>query len=236
MELEGRVALVTGGASGIGAAVCRVLAREGATVACVDRDSMPEDLPARGFQTDVSQLPAAAEVVERVRAELGGLHLLVLNAGITRDGVLWKMDDQAWEQVLDVNLGGSFAYLRAVAPGLREQRDGKVVIISSINGLRGRFGQANYAASKAGCIALAKTAARELGSRSINVNVVAPGMIDTTMTRRLPEEVRRRSTEETALRRLGQPEEVAEVVSFLLSERARHITGAVIQVDGGQYT
>ncbi|MBI3930274.1 MAG: SDR family oxidoreductase [Armatimonadetes bacterium] len=233
MELEGRVALVTGGSSGIGAAACSVLAREGASVACVDR--APPAHQAVFVEADVSCRESAATAVETVYRQLGGLHLLVLNAGIARDAVLWKMADPDWDQVVETNLGGAFACFRAAAPILREQRYGKIVVVSSINGLRGRFGQANYAASKAGCIALAKTAARELGTRNINVNVVAPGLIETPFTQSMPEEFRRRSLEETALGRLGQPEEVAEVIAFLLSERARHITGAVIQVDGGQY-
>lgn len=233
MELRDRVALVTGGAAGIGAATCQVLAREGARVAVVDCRPVPPGLGV-GIPGDVADPATARRAVAETVERLGGLHLLVLNAGITGDRVLWKLTDEEWERVLAVNLKGCFYFLREAAPLFRRQREGKVVLISSINGLRGKFGQANYAASKAGLIGLARSAARELGPSNVNVNVVAPGMVETEMTRKLPEEVRLRAVGESLLGRLARPQEVAEVVSFLLSERARHITGAVICVDGGQ--
>ncbi len=168
-------------------------------------------------------------------AELGGLHILVNNAGITRDGVIWKMDEEQWDLVLGVNLKGCFNYIRAASPIFREQRFGKIVNIASINGMRGKFGQANYAASKAGIIGLTKTVARELGKYNVNVNAIAPGMIETDMTQSLSEEVKQQSVSEIVLGRFGQPEDIAEAVAFLVSEKARHITGEIMKVDGGQY-
>jgi acetoacetyl-CoA reductase/3-oxoacyl-[acyl-carrier protein] reductase len=160
---------------------------------------------------------------------------VVNNAGITDDAVIWKMSAEAWRRVIEVNLTGSFLVLRAAVPAMRRSGWGRIVQIASINGERGKAGQANYAASKAGLIALTKTAARELGPKGITVNAVAPGFIETPMTARLPDEVRRRAVDESALGRTGRPEDVAAVVVFLCSEAAGHITGQVIRVDGGQY-
>ncbi|MCE7870554.1 SDR family oxidoreductase [bacterium CPR1] len=230
MILEGKRALVTGGARGIGAAVVRVLKREGARVAVVDREAAPE--AELSIVRDVRE--GAREVVEQVVQALGGLDLLVLNAGLNRDRVLWKLSEADFDEVLEVNLKHCFLYLAAAAATMRAQRSGKVVVMGSINGMRGRLGQANYSASKAACMALARTAARELGPSNINVNAVAPGLIRGVMAEKMPPEALERSLGETALGRLGEPEEVAEVVAFLLSERARHITGTVLVVDGGQ--
>jgi 3-oxoacyl-[acyl-carrier protein] reductase len=166
---------------------------------------------------------------------LGRLDILVCNAGITRDAVVWKMSEEAWDQVLDVNLKGCFTFCRAAAPVFRAQRSGRIVTISSINGLRGKVGQANYAASKAGMVALTKTLARELGPSGVTVNCVAPGLVATEMMASLPTEVLDRALKESALGRIAQPEDVAQVVAFLCSDRARHVTGEVIKVDGGQY-
>ena len=242
LGLEGRAALVTGGASGIGAAVSLALAREGCDVALVDREAggpvgAIEAMGRRAhtIRADVRDCADAARAVEAARAGLGRLDILVCSAGITADAPVWKMTEAQWDDVIAVNLKGVWNYNRAVAGTLREQRGGRIVNIASINGLRGKFGQANYAASKAGVIALSKTLARELGKYDVNVNVVAPGLVATPMTRNLPAEVIEAATKESALGRVCTPELCAEVVVFLCSEQARHITGAVLRVDGGQY-
>jgi 3-oxoacyl-[acyl-carrier protein] reductase len=166
---------------------------------------------------------------------LGRLDILVCNAGITRDAVVWKMPEEAWDEVLDVNLKGCVAFCRAAAPTFRSQAHGRIVTLASINGLRGKVGQANYAASKAGVVALTKTLARELGPSGVTVNCVAPGLVATEMAAALPAEVTEQARKETALGRIAQPADVAQVVVFLCSEPARHVTGEVIKVDGGQY-
>jgi 3-oxoacyl-[acyl-carrier protein] reductase len=187
------------------------------------------------IESDVSKFAEAEQVVRRVIAEFGGLHILINNAGITRDGVVWKMTEEQWDDVVDVNLKGCFNYIRAVSPIFREQQFGKILNIASINGMRGKFGQANYAASKAGIIGLTKTVAKELGKSNVNVNAIAPGMIETDMTQTLSDETKQQSVSEIVLGRLGQPQDVANAVVFLVSEKAKHITGEVLKVDGGQY-
>ncbi|OGS18182.1 MAG: beta-ketoacyl-ACP reductase [Elusimicrobia bacterium RIFCSPHIGHO2_02_FULL_61_10] len=246
MELQGKKALVTGGSRGIGKAICLELARRGADVAfdykgpAAEGDSVARELSALGRRTHCSVVDAAdTEAVERCVEEaacaLGGLDILVNNAGITADAVLWKMSEEQFDEVIAVNLKGTFNHLRAVAPRLRAAGNGRVVNISSINGIRGKFGQTNYCASKAGIIGLTKAAARELGPSGITVNCVAPGMIETEMAAGVPEEFRAKARAETLLGRLGRPEDVAYTVAFLCGDEARHITGIVIQVDGGQY-
>jgi len=248
-DLSGKVALVTGGSLGIGRATVLALAREGADVAFTflgfrgragEQEDVATEVRSLGrrclaVESDVSKFRDAEAVVRRVVGELGGLHILVNNAGITRDGVIWKMDEEQWDNVLDVNLKGCFNYIRAASQVFREQRYGKIVSIASINGMRGKFGQANYAASKAGIIGLTKTVAKELGKYNVNVNVIAPGMIETDMTQTLSEEVKQQSVSEIVLGRFGQPEDIAEAVAFLVSEKARHVTGEIMKVDGGQY-
>lgn len=246
MELKGKVALVTGGSRGIGAAVALDLGRAGAKVGLTYRKHADEaeevarkiremGSDALAIQADVASFSDAQRVVALVREKLGGLHILVNNAGVNWDGVIWKMTEEQWDTVIDTNLKGYFNYIRAVAPIFREQNSGKIVNIASINGMRGKFGQSNYAASKGGIIALTKTVARELGRSNVNVNAVAPGLIETDMMKAAPEEVRKKALDEIVLGRLGTPDEVAWVVTFLCTERARHITGEVIKVDGGQY-
>jgi 3-oxoacyl-[acyl-carrier protein] reductase len=189
------------------------------------------------YQIDVSGFDAAQEMVDKVVEEFGGLDILVCNAGMNWDGVIWKMSEEQWDRVIDVNLKGYFNFARAVTPTFREQQSGRIVNITSINGLRGKFGQTNYSASKAGIIGLTKAMAKELGRYGVNVNAVGPGLIETEMLRQNParEKVEQMALAEIVLGRLGQPEEVAWVVTFLSSEKARHITGEVITVDGGQY-
>jgi acetoacetyl-CoA reductase/3-oxoacyl-[acyl-carrier protein] reductase len=195
----------------------------------------PEDratFPHRLFEVDVAD---AASVNATVAALPGPVTLLVNNAGITRDRSLAKMTDDEWSSVIDVNLTGAFNMIRTVAPAMAARGFGRVVNITSINGLRGKFGQANYAAAKAGLIGLTKTAAREFGKRGVTVNAVAPGMVMTSMARALPQDVLDRAGSEAVLARLAEPRDVSDAVLFLLSDAARAITGEVLQVDAGQY-
>jgi 3-oxoacyl-[acyl-carrier protein] reductase len=235
-----RVVLITGGMSGIGLATAEAFARAGDTVCVVDRQATPAGQAAvqksggRFFSTDVRDASAAQKVVEEIVGAHGRLDVIINNAGISRDHVLWKMSEEDWDDVVDTNLKGAFNYLRAAAPVLRKQKGGKVVSVSSINGLRGKPGLANYAAAKAGLVALTRVAARELGSVNVNVNAVAPGWVESPLTEGYPAEVREQTLRETCFGRLAQPEEIAEVILFLCSEKARHITGQAIVVDGGQ--
>jgi 3-oxoacyl-[acyl-carrier protein] reductase len=231
-RLDGRTALVTGGARGIGRGIAERLARLGAEVHVLDREAGP---PGDGIRFHAADITDGAAVSAAVAALPSPPLLLVNNAGITRDRSLVKMSDEEWDAVLDVNLGGAFRVLRAVAPGMIAAGYGRVVNIASINGLRGKFGQGNYAASKAGIIGLTKTAARELGPKGVTVNAVAPGMVLTEMTLALAPEFRQRALDETVLKRLPEVEDVAAAVLFLLSDDARMITGEVIRVDAGQY-
>jgi NAD(P)-dependent dehydrogenase (short-subunit alcohol dehydrogenase family) len=233
VSLEGRTALVAGGSGGIGSATATLLARAGARVISVDRPGLAAPGGADGLACDLAD-PAAFEVLfSEVRRRTDTLDLLVHAAGITRDGVLWKMGDEDWSTVMETNLGSAFRLLRGATPLLRA-RGGSIVLISSINGERGKFGQANYSASKAGMIGLARSAARELGRFGVRVNVVAPGLVRTSMTAGLAEEHLRGAVAETALGRVGDPEDVARAVLFLCSDLSRHVTGQVVRVDGGQ--
>ncbi|MBL8768621.1 MAG: SDR family oxidoreductase [Planctomycetes bacterium] len=232
---EGSSVVVTGGASGIGAAVVAAFLARGANVAVLDvRDSA--DARAKSFVVDVTDGRGVDAAIDAAAAAHGGLDVVVSCAGITRDAVLWKISDADWDAVLDVNLKGTFLALRAAVPHLRARSRGAVVLVASINGERGKFGQANYSASKAGVIALGKTAAKELGRFGVRVNVVAPGYIETPMTRDLPPEITQRAAAESALGRIGKPEEVADAILFLCSPLARYVTGQVLRVDGGQLT
>jgi 3-oxoacyl-[acyl-carrier protein] reductase len=243
-------AIVTGGATGIGRAICLELARHGVNIAFNYRDGGDGRIREAAEQTaaelrllevgvlcrecDVRDPDAVDEFVAETDDELEGLHILVNNAGIARDRALWRMEDEEWRDVLDTNLTGAFHMLRAVTPIFRAQQYGKVINIASVHGLRSEFGLSNYAASKAGLIGLTRSAAVELGPSNVNVNAVAPGYIRTTrLTDGVSAEVLDRARERSALRRLGDPQDVANLVVFLCSESARHITGAVIPVDGG---
>ena len=232
-RFEGELAVVTGGVRGIGRAIAEALATAGAEVHVFDREP-PED-PADGLSAHPVDVADGASVAGAVAALPRAPALLVNNAGITRDRTLQKMSDEEWDAVIAVNLTGAFNMIRAVSPGMATAGRGRIVNITSINGLRGKFGQSNYSAAKAGLIGLTKTAARELGPKGITVNAVAPGMVLTDMARTLPEAFREQALRESVLDRLAEPGDIANTVLFLLSDAAAMITGQVIQVDGGQY-
>ena len=246
VDLNGRVALVTGGSRGLGAEIVRELAGQGADVAFtyLQDTAAAEDLVGEvqtlgrrslAVQANASDFQKAQQVVTEVREKLGGIHILVCNAGFSRGVTLWKMTEADWDDVVDVSLKGAFNYIRAVAPLYMEQTYGKVVCIGSINGLRGRVGSASYNAAKAGLVGLVKTTAAELGRFNVNVNLVAPGFIETPSQMRTPELIRDLVLKECVIKRLGMPEDIAPVVVFLCSDAARHVTGQVIKVDAGQY-
>jgi len=232
-DLDGRVAIVTGAASGIGHAVVKELQAHGVRVGGLDVNSA-SDCDAF-IATDVGDEAAVRAAVARIAAELGAPTLAVHSAGIARDTMHWKLSLEDWNAVLRVNLTGAFLLLREITPHVREHGGGALVFVSSINSKRGKIGQSAYAASKAGLVGLAKTAARELGRFGGRVNVVSPGMVDTPMTAGLAQEWRDRAAEESVLGRIAAPEEVAAVVRFLLSGHACHVTGQDLSVDGGQY-
>jgi acetoacetyl-CoA reductase/3-oxoacyl-[acyl-carrier protein] reductase len=233
LSLAGKTALVAGGAGGIGAATAELLQRAGARVLSLDRPGLVVPAGVEALACDLANPGAIGAAFAAVRARTDTLDLLVHAAGITRDGVVWKLADEDWAAVLELNLGSAFRLVRGAVPLMRA-RGGAIVLVSSINGERGKFGQANYAASKAGMLGLAKSAARELGSFGVRVNVVAPGLVNTAMAAALSEELRARAVAESALGRLAEPEDVARAILFLASDLARHVTGQVLRVDGGQ--
>lgn len=242
MGLENKVAIVTGAARGIGKAIARKLSQEGARIVICDLleelFATAEELRLEGasvmpLQVDVTNMEAVESMVQTVLEKLGSVDILVNNAGIVRDALLVRMKESDWDAVIAVNLKGSFNCTKAVARPMMKQRSGKIVNLSSVMGLTGNIGQANYSASKAGIIGLTKSAAKELGRRGINVNAIAPGFIMSRMTESLPEDQREKALENIPLGFLGSPEDVASVVTFLVSDSARYITGQVIQVDGG---
>jgi 3-oxoacyl-[acyl-carrier protein] reductase len=233
-DFRGHRAIVTGGSRGIGRAIADALGEAGAEVYAFDVGE-PEHLA--GFPHQFVRIDIAD--TNAVKAAVAGFPrtptLLVNNAGITRDRTIAKMSDADWSAVLNVNLTGAFNMIRAVAPSMAAQGFGRIVNITSINGMRGKFGQANYAAAKAGLIGLTKTAAREFGKKGVTVNAVAPGMVMTDMARALPAEILSRAVAEAALPELVDPQDIANAVLFLLSDAARAITGEVLRVDAGQY-
>jgi 3-oxoacyl-[acyl-carrier protein] reductase len=236
VSLAGKCALVTGAGGGIGAAVASLLADAGARVAGLD---VAWPAGARGEDSiacDVRDPEQVREAVERAASATGRLDVVVHAAGIARDAVIWKTDADAWRDVLATNLDSAFHLLKAAIPRLRAAGGGSVILVASINGQRGKFGQAAYAASKAGLIALGKTAAIECGRFGIRVNAIAPGWIDTAMTARAPESARARAVEESLLGRTGRPEDVAGAALYLASDLSAHVTGQVLRVDGGQLT
>jgi acetoacetyl-CoA reductase/3-oxoacyl-[acyl-carrier protein] reductase len=234
LNLEGRVAVVTGGASGIGLAITKALLDQGVRVHVFDvcDGDAGFEHACRFHTVDIANATAVAAAVAELTEPVS---LLVNNAGITRDRSTVKMSDEEWDSVLSVNLTGAFNMVRALAPGMLQARYGRIVNISSINGLRGKFGQANYSASKAGLIGLTKTWAREFGPKGLTVNAVAPGMVLTPMAEKLPAEIRDKALAESVLPMLAEPRDIANAVLFLLSDAARMITGEVLRVDAGQY-
>jgi 3-oxoacyl-[acyl-carrier protein] reductase len=248
MLLEGKNALVTGGSQGIGAATALGLAAEGANVCLLYRKHEDEAFKIRdeiiqkgrkaiALSCDIAVFAEAEQVVKTTLAAFGRIDILVNNAGMNWDGVCWKMTEDQWDKVIEVNLKGYFNFTRHVAPLLKEQKYGKIVNITSINGIRGKFGQTNYSASKAGIIGYTKAVAKELGAFNVNVNAVAPGLIETAMLKdsEAHDKIVNLALGEIVMKRVGTPEDVANVIVFLASDNARHITGEVIKVDGGQY-
>jgi len=248
MLLEGKNAIVTGGSQGIGAAISLELAREGANVCLTYRKHESEaqeyaaEIRAIGrralaVKCDIASFAEAEEVFQAALQKFGSLEILVNNAGMNWDGVSWKMTEEQWDRVIEVNLKGYFNFTRQAAPLFKEQKYGKIINITSINGLRGKFGQTNYSASKAGIIGYTKALAKELGGFGVNVNAVAPGLIETAMLKESAarDKIIEMALAEIVLKRVGQPEDLANVVAFLASDKARHVTGEVIKVDGGQY-
>ena len=244
MALEGKVALVTGASRGIGRAIALTLAQNGADVAInfagnvAAAEEVAKEITALGrkailVQSSVADFDACQEMVNKVIAELGKIDILVNNAGITRDGLLMRMSSEDWDAVLTTNLKGVFNCTKAVIKPMMKQRSGKIVNMASVVGETGNAGQANYAAAKAGVIGFTKTVAKEIASRGINVNAVAPGFIATDMTNVLPDKVKEAMATGIPLGRAGQPEDIANAVLFLVSDKAAYITGQVLNVDGG---
>jgi len=240
---EGKAAIVTGAGAGIGRAIARMLASEGACVAIPDyngeaAEAAAAEINALGaralaFQGDVADSERMGKVVAETVEAFGGVHILVNNAGITRDNLLLRMSREQWDSVIRTNLTGVYVATHAVLRQMLRQKTGCIVSIASVIGLMGNAGQANYAASKAGIIGFTKSLAREVASRGIRVNAIAPGYIETEMTAKLPEEARKAILDQVPIPRLGQPEDVAQAVRFLCSDEASYITGVCLRVDGG---
>jgi 3-oxoacyl-[acyl-carrier protein] reductase len=240
VDLKGRVALVTGSTRGIGRAIAESLAGAGARVAIVGRDAERARATAaaispdaRGYACDLGDTAAVATLVESVERDFGAIDILVNNAGLNRDNLLMRLKDDDWDVVLDANLRGAFATMRAATRGMMKRRWGRIINISSVVGVVGNKGQANYAASKAGLIGLTKSVAKELASRNILANVVAPGFIETDMTHAMTDDAKKTLFAQIPLERLGSPADVANLVTFLSSDLAAYITGQVFVVDGG---
>ena len=242
-ELKGEIALVTGASRGIGAAIADELAARGATVVGTATSeggakAIGDRLAAQGGHgrvLDVGQAGAIEELIESIGKEVGAISILVNNAGITRDNLLMRMKDEDWQAILDTNLTSVYRSSKAVMRGMMKARRGRIVNIASVIGVTGNAGQANYAAAKAGIIAFSKSLAKEIGSRGVTVNVVAPGFIATDMTRDLPEDAKAAMLQQIALGRLGEPSDIARAVAFLAGPDAGYITGETLHVNGGMY-
>jgi 3-oxoacyl-[acyl-carrier protein] reductase len=248
MLLEGKNAIVTGGSLGIGAATSLMLAEEGANVCLTYRKHEQEakdfaeqirkmGRKALAVKCDIAVFAEAENVVKQALEAFGRIDILVNNAGMNWDAVSWKMTEEQWDRVIEVNLKGYFNFTRHVAPLFKDQKYGKIINVTSINGMRGKFGQSNYSASKAGIIGYTKAVAKELGAFGVNVNAVAPGLIETPMLRdsEARDKIVDMAMNEIVMKRVGQPEDLANVIAFFASDKARHVTGEVIKVDGGQY-
>ena len=240
IDLSNRVALVTGSTRGIGRAIASACAGAGARVAVVGRDKAKADEAAaafggtaRGFACDIADVAAVNQLITDVEAAFGSLDILVNNAGLTRDNIIPRLKDEDWEAVIDTNLRGAFATIRAATRGMMKRRWGRIINIASVVGLTGNKGQSNYAASKAGLIGLTKSVAKEFASRNVLANVVAPGFIETDMTAKMTPEARDTLSKQIPLERLGTAQDIAGMVTFLASDHASYITGQVFVVDGG---
>ena len=242
--LEGKVALITGAARGIGKAIALKFAAEGADIAFTDlvidengkqteQEIAALGVKAKGYASNAASFEETEAVVTQIHEEFGHIDILVNNAGITKDGIMLRMTEQQWDAVIAVNLKSAFNFIHALVPIMMRQRSGSIINMASVVGVHGNAGQANYAASKAGLIALAKSIAQEMGSRGIRANAIAPGFIDTDMTKALPEEVRKEWCQRIPLRRGGTVEDIANVATFLASDMSSYVSGQVIQVDGG---
>ncbi len=245
MNLDGEIALITGASRGIGQAIARELGRRGAEVIGtatsesgaegISRDFQARGVSGRGLCLDVTDTAAVAEVVEVIARDSGAVTILVNNAGITRDNLLMRMKDAEWNQIIDTDLSSAFHLSKSVLRAMMKARKGRIINITSVVGVMGNAGQTNYAAAKAGMIGFTKALAREVGSRGITVNAVAPGFIDTDMTRALPDEQRHALVAQVPLNRLGDVGDIGNAVAFLASAEASYITGETLHVNGGMY-
>ena len=239
--LEGKTALITGAARGIGKAIALKYAQEGCNIAFTDlgvnleteQEIAALGVKAKSYASNAADFAQTEEVVKAVKEEFGSIDILVNNAGITKDGLMLRMTEQQWDAVIAVNLKSAFNFIHACVPVMMRQRGGASINMASVVGVHGNAGQANYAASKAGLIALAKSIAQEMGPKGIRANAIAPGFIETAMTAALPEEVRNEWKQKIPLRRGGQVEDIANVATFLASDLSSYVSGQVIQVDGG---